>query len=94
MLTAIYKSPRKADTYLYVTKRDDFDDVPKALLDTFGKPKFVMLIDLNKRAQLALADLDKVKSDLENNGFYLQLPPPTENMLDALKKQNGVDSAD
>lgn len=90
MLCAIYKSNKKADTYLYVTKRDHFDDVPEALMTTFGTPKFVMLINLATKKQLAQVDIDKVKSELSDKGFYLQLPPPTENLLDEFKKGKGV----
>ncbi|WP_462159992.1 YcgL domain-containing protein [Pseudoalteromonas sp. GB56] len=91
MLCAVYKSKKKPDTYLYLPKRDFFDDVPKPLMDMFGAPKFVMLINLATKTQLALADINKVKEELSDKGFYLQLPPPTENMLDELKKQNGVE---
>ncbi|MFY8274842.1 YcgL domain-containing protein [Pseudoalteromonas sp. SSDWG2] len=92
MLCAVYKSKKKPDTYLYLPKRDFFDDVPKPLMDMFGKPVFVMLINLATKSQLALADIDKVKEELSDKGFYLQVPPPTENMLDELRRQNGVDS--
>ncbi|MBS3797619.1 YcgL domain-containing protein [Pseudoalteromonas sp. BDTF-M6] len=91
MLCAVYKSKKKADTYLYLPKRDDFSDVPQPLMDMFGTPQFVMLINLATKTQLALADLAKVKEQLSEQGFYLQLPPPTENMLDELRKQNGVE---
>ncbi|WP_105189319.1 MULTISPECIES: YcgL domain-containing protein [unclassified Pseudoalteromonas] len=91
MLCAVYKSKKKADTYLYLPKRDDFSDVPQPLMDMFGTPQFVMLINLATKTQLALADLAKVKEQLSEQGFYLQLPPPTENMLDEFRKQNGVE---
>lgn len=81
MLVAVYKSTKKADTYLYLPKRDDFSHIPKALLDTFGKAVFVMLLPLQKRNKLAQVDINKLKSELEEKGFYLQLPPPQENLL-------------
>lgn len=81
MLTVIYKSPRKDQTYLYVLKRDDFSAVPKALLETFGKPALVSLLDLAKRDKLAGADIDKVKLALTEQGFYLQMPPQPEDWL-------------
>ena len=83
MICAVYKSSKKDETYLYLPKKDDFSAVPKALLDTFGKPTFVMLLPLSKREKLALVDIDKLKSELDEKGFYLQLPPPKEDMLKA-----------
>lgn len=91
MLCAVYRSSKKDQTYLFINKRDDFSDVPDALLSTFGTPILVTLVNLAKQEKLALADIDKVKENLTNQGFYLQLPPPQENLLDehraALKAQ-------
>ncbi|WP_440056444.1 YcgL domain-containing protein (plasmid) [Pseudoalteromonas sp. T1lg65] len=90
MLTAVYKSSKKADTYLYITKRDDFSAIPDPLMKTFGTPIYVMMFNIEKRAKLGTADLDTVKQRLIEDGFYLQLPPHTESLLDEFKKQNGV----
>ena len=81
MLCAVYKSRKKDSTYLYVKQRDDFSAVPQALLDTFGKPELVTVINLDKLEHLALADIDRVKLQLQQQGFYLQLPPPPEDLL-------------
>ena len=87
MLCAVYKSRKKDSTYLYVKQRDDFSAVPQALLDTFGKPELVTVINLDKREHLALADIDKVRLLLQQQGYYLQLPPPPQDMLAQHKAQ-------
>ncbi|MDN3380229.1 MULTISPECIES: YcgL domain-containing protein [unclassified Pseudoalteromonas] len=92
MLTAVYKSKKKADTFLFVEKRDDFSKVPEPLMTMFGQPQYVMIINLAKREHLGGADLNTVKQALTDDGFYLQLPPPKENLLAEFKKQNGVES--
>ena len=81
MLCAIYKSPKKAQTYLFVKTRDDFSTVPSALMATFGTPILVTLINLATKTKLGMADLEKVKTNLTEDGFYLQLPPPEEDLL-------------
>ncbi|MCG3864601.1 MULTISPECIES: YcgL domain-containing protein [unclassified Photobacterium] len=86
MLCAIYKSLKKDNTYLYVNKKDDFSDVPEVLMNTFGKPQFVMVIKLEGR-KLALANVEKVKEALKTVGFYLQVPPPVTNLLDQYKAE-------
>ena len=58
----------------------------------FGQPQYVMIINLAKRTQLGVADLDTLKQSLSDQGYYLQIPPPEENLLSQLRKQNGVDS--
>jgi len=81
MLCVIYKSPKKAQTYLFVKTRDDFSAVPAALMKTFGTPQLVTLINLATKDKLGMADLEKVKANLNEQGFYLQLPPPQEDLL-------------
>lgn len=81
MLCVVYKSPKMDQTYLYVLRRDDFSAVPEALLKTFGKPMLVTLINLATKSKLAHADIDKVRQQLTEQGFYLQLPPPPEDLL-------------
>ncbi|WP_019675456.1 YcgL domain-containing protein [Arsukibacterium perlucidum] len=81
MLCVVYKSPRKEGTYLYVERRDDFSPVPAALMTTFGKPQLVTVLNLAKREHLAQVDIHKLRSALSSQGFYLQLPPPPENLL-------------
>lgn len=86
MLCSIYKSPKKEGTYLYIPKRDDFSQVPDTLKLMFGKPIFVMLVNLEQR-QLAQVNVDKVKASLQEQGFFLQLPPPPENLLEQHKER-------
>ncbi|MEW6983439.1 YcgL domain-containing protein [Colwelliaceae bacterium 6471] len=92
MLCAIYKSLRKEQTYLFVKQRDDFSSVPDALMTTFGTPMLVTMINLATKEKLAMADLEKVKTNLVEQGFYLQLPPPQENLLDQHREHMKVQS--
>ncbi len=87
MLCTIYKSAKKDQTYLFVKQRDDFSDVPEPLLEMFGIPVLVTIINLDTKDKLAMSDINKVRSALKEKGFYLQLPPPVENLLDQHKEQ-------
>lgn len=89
MICAVYKSSRKAETYLFVTKRDYFDEVPAPLMEMFGTPTLVMLVPLDKRTELGIADISRVKEELSDKGYYLQLPPPVTNLLDEHKQEIG-----
>ena len=75
MLVWVYKSSRKANTYLYLTKRDDFATVPDGLIALLGKLCSVLHFDISKRERLPHADINMVKRRLEESGYYLQLPP-------------------
>ncbi|MCF1427522.1 MAG: YcgL domain-containing protein [Shewanella sp.] len=91
MLCAVYKSSRKVDTYLFVNKRDCFDDVPKSLMEVFGTPQLVMVFAIAQRQYLGVADINKVKSELAQKGFYLQLPPPPEDLLKNHRQELGLE---
>lgn len=62
-------------------KKDDFSRVPEELMKSFGRPQLAMLLPLDGRKKLVNADLEKVKKALIEQGYYLQLPPPPENLL-------------
>lgn len=80
MLCAIYKSLKKEGMYLYVEKRDQFDAVPDELRQIFGKPQFVMLFNLAGEKMLQQAKNQEVLAKIQQQGYYLQMPPPTENL--------------
>ena len=90
MLCAIYKSSKKDQTYLFVKTRDDFSSVPEPLMATFGTPNLVMLINLATKTKLGFADLEKVRNSLLAQGYYLQLPPPKEDLLKVHKEEMAI----
>lgn len=92
MICAVYKTRKKAGMFLYVPKKGVFDDVPQALLSQFGTPELVMLLPLNKREQLGLVDKQKLIDALNNQGFYLQMPPKEENLLETHRASLGLDA--
>jgi len=71
----IYKSPKKDEMYLYLPRQDNFEDVPELLLQKFGKPLFVMELELNPERKLARENIETVLNNLAENGFHLQMPP-------------------
>jgi uncharacterized protein YcgL (UPF0745 family) len=77
MLCFIYKSLNKNDTYLFLHTKDDFERVPEGLLRMLGRTEFVMELELDDDRKLAQADARQVKNQLQESGFYLQLPPTT-----------------
>ena len=80
LLCNIYKSRRKEETYLYVSLKDDLSKVPEVLLETFGRPELVTKIIITEDRKLARAEAPKVLASIEEKGFYLQLPPPKEEL--------------
>ena len=71
----IYRSDKKAETYLYLADEMDFTDLPVALQESFGIPALVMKLQLSANRGLARVDVEKVLEGLAEQGYYLQLPP-------------------
>jgi uncharacterized protein YcgL (UPF0745 family) len=74
MRCAIYRSPKKPDTYLYLAARDDFSHVPDPLLKMLGEPVHVMDLDLHPERRLAQEDIREVLHNLREQGWHLQMP--------------------
>lgn len=66
------------DMYLYVDAKDDLTPVPDELLSQFGKPVEALSLMLTATRKLARADAARVLERIEEQGFYLQLPPAAE----------------
>lgn len=77
MYCTIYKSAKKDDTYLYVEKEGDFSRVPDSLLQLLGGLEQVMELELTLLRKLARADVEQVRAQLREQGYYLQMPPKT-----------------
>ena len=84
----VYKSLRKADTYLYLAARDDFARVPPPVLDPLGRLEFVLDVALTPDRKLARVDPAVVRENLALRGFHLQLPP---GQLDPMTEDWGTD---
>jgi uncharacterized protein YcgL (UPF0745 family) len=71
----VYRSEKKAETYLYLADDLPFDELPAKLRDQFGEATFVLSLELSTSSKLARVDVSKVLEGLAESGYYLQLPP-------------------
>ena len=69
------------------SRKDGLDKVPEELFELFGKPELAMTLILTADKKLARTDGEKVLQSIDENGFYLQMPPARETyMLDLFCK--------
>ena len=71
----IYRSERKAETYLYVLDTLDLNELPEALRRQFGDATLVMRLDIGPETKLSRARSADVVRALGSDGYFLQLPP-------------------
>lgn len=79
----VYRSEKKAETYLYLPVGLKFSDLPEGLQQTFGEPALVMRLDIIADMKLAQANPVQVLNAIEGQGYFLQLPPklPVEELI-------------
>ncbi len=71
----IYKSQRKADTYVFLCERDGFSALPPPIAERLGTLAFVMELELSAERKLAREPAATVMDNLTRRGFHLQMPP-------------------
>ena len=74
----IYKCSKKSDVYLFVREQDELSDIPDELMRSLGNLTFVMDLRLDSDTSLANSQPDDVIQSIEDQGFYLQIPPAND----------------
>ncbi len=90
MQAFVYKSLKKADTYVYLAGRDDFARIPDPLRGQLGTLQFVLEVALTPERKLAREDAAVVRDNLVTRGFHLQFPPASD--LDPMSDDWGTDA--
>ncbi|MDA8580905.1 YcgL domain-containing protein [Litoricolaceae bacterium] len=79
----IFKGHKKEEMYLYVEQKNGLKSVPDDLLATFGQTESVMILLLTKDKKLARVTASDVLAAIEDQGYFLQMPPPPEALAEA-----------
>ena len=80
-LVQVFRSSRKEEMYLYVEKAKGTEDVPEDLMKQFGEPESVMILMLGSARKLARVDTLEVLASIEEQGFFLQMPPTPAQLM-------------
>jgi len=74
----VYKGDRKPDYFVYLGQELDLHEsqkvLPSSVITLLGDLEFVLEFELTADRHLAQADASMVLSDIEEQGFYLQMP--------------------
>lgn len=76
----VYRCARKADTYLYLKSGIDTGDLPEGLLELLGELTQFLSLDLDRNSKLAQVSAEDVVAALEEQGFFIQMPPAEERL--------------
>lgn len=87
-ICTIYRSSLREGMYLYVDKSEDLERVPAELLRRFGKPQQAMTLLLHPERKLARVDVMKVLGAVEDQGYFLQIPPKPDELMRNIHEHN------
>ncbi len=78
MQCVVYKSLKQFDYFLFVKKEDELARVPDGLRQMLGVLEKIMDLELDENRNLAQADVGVVMQQIEERGYYLQMPPQSD----------------
>ncbi|MEQ9546502.1 YcgL domain-containing protein [uncultured Marinobacter sp.] len=84
---SVFRSSKKADTYIYVRRGQVWDDLPESLRGIFGAPVHAMDLVLTPDRKLARTDGRQVLDAIEDKDFYLQMPEEKEGYVVDFRKK-------
>ncbi len=86
----IYRSSARADMYVYLLEKDDFDCIPDELKRGFARLDFAMELELHPGRKLAKEDAATVIENLQSQGFHIQMPSDTtvDELLARIAEEN------
>ena len=70
----VYRSTRRADTYLLTDRGESFEHIPAELLQQLGHLEFAFEFALTPERRLARVDGQTLLEHIRRDGYYLQLP--------------------
>jgi hypothetical protein len=71
----VYRCARRAETFVYLARQDDFERIPAPVRVGLGALSLVTSFDLDARQRLAREDIAVVRSNLRQHGLHIQFPP-------------------
>lgn len=84
---SVFRSSRKADTYVFVRRGQSWDDLPEGLRGIFGAPIHSMDLLLTPDRKLARTTGQQVLEAIEEKDFYLQMPEEQEGYVVEFKRK-------
>lgn len=75
MKCTVYRSNKKFGAYVYCAEDFKLSQLPDELLLRLGHCEAVMVLNLDERDKLGREDIQRVRNNLAEQGYHLQLPP-------------------
>jgi len=80
----VYRSSKKEGLYVYLREKDRLDLLPPPLKAEMGVAELALTFELDTNKKLGSEDPLKVISNLEKQGFHVQMPRDVESLIETL----------
>jgi uncharacterized protein YcgL (UPF0745 family) len=90
LICEIYRCAKKEGMYVYVDKEDGVDKLPEALKKRTGRLILAMTLVISPGKKLARAKSEDVLIAIENQGFFLQMPPSPSDDMQGIGEKNSL----
>ncbi|WP_148862604.1 YcgL domain-containing protein [Marinobacter fonticola] len=84
---SVFRSSKRADTYLFVRRGQKWDDLPEPLRTIFGAPQHAMDLLLTEERKLSRTTGKQVLQAIEEKDFFLQMPEEHESYIVEFKQK-------
>ncbi|MGH1486605.1 MAG: YcgL domain-containing protein [Cellvibrionaceae bacterium] len=88
ILCNVYRCAKKEGMYVYMAKQDGLDTLPDALKQRTGRMELAMTLLITPDKKLARATAEDVLIAIDNQGFYLQMPPSMTDEMQSVSQAN------
>jgi len=88
ILSSVYRCSKKEGMYVYVSKKEGLARIPSPLLKQLGETELAMTLLITPDKKLARAQAEDVLREIDDNGFYLQMPPSLKELSGSREMQD------
>ncbi|NWN90445.1 YcgL domain-containing protein [Marinobacter adhaerens] len=90
---SVFRSSKKSDTYIFVRRGQDWDELPESLKQVFGRPVHSMDLIMTPERKLARTTGEEVLSAIADKDFYLQMPEEQDAYVINFRTKPGLRSS-
>ena len=84
---SVFRSSKKSDTYLFVRRGQEWEELPESLRAIFGQPVHSMDLVLTPDRKLARTTGKQVLDAIGEKDFFLQMPEEQESYVVDFKRK-------
>ncbi|MBU2875218.1 YcgL domain-containing protein [Marinobacter salexigens] len=87
---SVFRSSKKSDTYIFVRRGQNWEELPESLRGIFGNPIHSMDLVMTPERKLARTTGEQVLSALAEKYFFLQMPEEQDSYVVDFRTKPGL----